>query len=181
MGTKTALRPICWMGLGIMAVLGLSSAFVSAKPFPESEVHPLLSTNLQILTRQASGIQPQGDSPGVMDPNAEITVILEPVSGDAARIRDSAIRLAGGVVEARSESLIRVRVPIDRLEDLADDVAGIVFIREPFRPVPLAVVSQGVVLTGAADVHDAGFEGQGVKVAIIDLGFDHLTEAQAAG
>jgi len=181
MSMKTLLRSICWTVLGLLVVIAMSSLPIYAKPFPESEVHPRLSTNLQILTRQASGIRPQGDSPGSIDPDEEISVILEPSSGDAALIHDSAIRMAGGVVEARSESLIRVRVPIDRLEDLAEDVAGIVFIREPFRPVPLAVVSQGVALTGASDFHDAGFEGQGAKVAIIDLGFSGLSSAQAAG
>jgi subtilisin family serine protease len=38
-----------------------------------------------------------------------------------------------------------------------------------------------VALTGASDFHTAGYYGQGVKVAIIDLGFDGLVAAQAAG
>jgi len=178
---RTRTRTSISRSVALWLIVCLVGLVVTAKPFPEAEVNPLLSTNLQILTRQASGIHPQGDTPGGIDPNEEITVILEPSSGDAARIRDSAIRMAGGVVEARSKSLIRVRVPIDRLERLADDVADIVYIREPFRPVPLAVVSQGVALTGASDFHDAGIEGQNSKVAIIDLGFDGLSEAQAAG
>jgi|GEM_PF-2676215 hypothetical protein len=169
-----------WICFGFCLILGLVALPSAGKPFPQSEVNPLLSTSLQILTRQASGIHPQGDA-GRIDPGSEITVILEPSSGNAAQISDAAIRLAGGDVEARSDSLVRVRVPVDKLESLAAEVSGIVFIREPLKPVPLAVVSQGVVLTSASDFHAAGFEGQGANVAIIDLGFEGLTAAQAAG
>jgi subtilisin family serine protease len=157
----------------------LTCPVLAAKPIPAEDVNPRLSSSLQLIARQATGILPKGaDAP---DPNQAIAVIIEPLSGNAASIKDSAIRLAGGTVEARSQSLIRVRLPIHRLENLADDVAGIAFIREPYPVRPVAVTSQGVVLTGADDFHTAGYTGQGVKVAVIDLGFDGLAAAQAAG
>lgn len=105
-----------------------------------------------------------------------VTVIVEPVSGNASRIDRATVRALGGTIEARSRSLMRVRAPISRLEAMADQVNGIAFIRLPYRPRPLVVTSEGVFLTGASDFHTAGYYGQGTKVAIIDL-----TAAQAAG
>jgi hypothetical protein len=64
---------------------------------------------------------------------------------------------------------------------MADQVNGIAFIRLPYQPWPLVVTSEGVALTGADNFHTAGYYGQGTKVAIIDLGFDGLAAAQAAG
>ncbi|MFC2078670.1 LamG-like jellyroll fold domain-containing protein [Candidatus Bipolaricaulota bacterium] len=178
---KTLLRWVVREGIVVIALLGLVLLLTAAKPFPESEVNPLLSTNLQILVRQAGGIQPQGADSGTVDPNEEIVVILEPVYGSASRISNAAVLMAGGRVLARSSHLVRARVPINRLGNVVNNVSGIMHVREPLQPVTLAVVSQGVALTGASDFHTAGFEGQGAKVAIIDLGFDGLSEAQTAG
>jgi subtilisin family serine protease len=48
-------------------------------------------------------------------------------------------------------------------------------------PVPEAVRGQGVVTTGAAAWHKAGGDGFGVKVAVLDLGFDGYRQSQASG
>ena len=48
-------------------------------------------------------------------------------------------------------------------------------------PVPEAVRGQGVVTTGAAAWHKAGGDGFGVKVAVLDLGFDGYRQSQANG
>ena len=77
--------------------------------------------------------------------------------------------------------MLRVQIPVDRLESLADKVSGVAFIRLPYRPRELAVTSEGVALTGADDFHTAGYYGQGAKVAIIDLGFNGYTAAKNAG
>ncbi len=76
---------------------------------------------------------------------------------------------------------MRVQIPVDKLGSLANKVSGIAFIRLPYRPRALAVTSEGVALTGADDFHTAGYYGQGVKVAIVDLGFNGLTAAENAG
>jgi hypothetical protein len=88
-------------------------------------------------------------------------VIVEPTSGRAAWFDEAAVRALGGTVEARSNSLLRVRVPVKRLLDLPDRVSGVAYLREPYPARPLAVTSQGVGLTGADDFHDAGYYGQG--------------------
>jgi subtilisin family serine protease len=43
------------------------------------------------------------------------------------------------------------------------------------------VTGQGVALTGAADMQSLGTNGAGVKIGVIDLGFESLSSAQASG
>jgi len=157
----------------------------SGKTIPFDEVNHRLETVLQELSRTAQArplalSQLAQDRGITLAEGDSITVIVEPVSGRVSSIDKAAVAALGGVVEATSKSLMRVRVPINRLETMADQVNGIAFIRLPYQPQPLVVTSQGVAFTGASDFHDAGYYGQGVKVAIIDLGFDGLAAAQAA-
>lgn len=109
--------------------------------------------------------------------NATVEVILEPQGGSAARIDKVGLQRLGARIEAESGSLIRARVPLAQLVQLAK-VEGVRFLRRPYRLTPL-VVSEGVVATGAALLQSYGFKGQGVKIAIIDVGFSGLTLAQS--
>ncbi|KPL09297.1 MAG: hypothetical protein AMS26_23025 [Bacteroides sp. SM23_62] len=60
-------------------------------------------------------------------------------------------------------------------------IEEIEYARLPHKFFPLSVTSEGVNLTGAQYLHNAGFTGSGVKVAVIDVGFKGLTGAQANG
>ena len=155
------------------------------KAIPPDEVNPKLETVLQELARTAqtrpAAVSQIAGARGIPMTGKTVTVIVEPVFGRVSSIDMAAVAALGGVVEETSKSLMRVRVPVDKLEALADRVAGVAFIRLPYHPRPLAITSEGVALTGADDFHTAGYYGQGVKVAIIDLGFNGLTAAQNAG
>jgi len=172
----------------VSAVLSFSLATLAAssgKTIPPGEVAPKLETVLQELSRTAQAqplaVQQFAKDKGISVADDLITVIVEPVSGRVSTIDRAAVVAIGGEVEATSKSLMRVRVPISQLEAMADQVSGIAFIRLPYQPRPLVVTSEGVALTGADNFHTAGYYGQGTKVAIIDLGFDGLAAAQAAG
>ena len=91
-------------------------------------------------------------------------------------------------LEAHGSRILRVRgnsvgavVPIDRIADIVTHVAGIQYARAPHRFFPAEVVGEGVGVSGAADLHASGFTGSGVRVAILDVGFLDLSEAQASG
>ncbi len=115
-----------------------------------------------------------------------IPVVLEAVrpngsSGiDLARIEGLGMR-----VDAVSRSFVRVLAPIPRLRALAalDDISRA---RVPTRAKPVdigygSILSQSVGLTGADLLQEIGFAGDGVKVAVVDLGFIGLTDAISAG
>ncbi|MEN6368522.1 MAG: S8 family serine peptidase [Thermotogota bacterium] len=175
------------IGFGLLLGLLVVSTVVAGaeKAIPPERANPRLAPSLQLLaeiaTSNPSALQPRAEDSGIVLDGDRIDVIIEPTSGRVANLDEAAIRALGGTVEAKSETLIRASVPVDRLLEVADRVSGVAYIREPYKPRPLVVTSQGVALTGASVFHSAGYTGVGVKVAIIDLGFDGLADAQAAG
>jgi len=111
-----------------------------------------------------------------------VTVILVPPLGKlAAAIDETGLVSYGVKIEARSRHLIRARVPVSILEEVAEKVSGVSYVRLPYKPLPLAVTSEGVSLIDASVYTSAGYEGQSTRVAIIDLGFIGLAAAQANG
>jgi len=111
-----------------------------------------------------------------------VTVILVPSFGKLAAAIDESSLISYGVrIEARSRHLIRASIPVSVLEEVAEKVSGISYIRLPYNPHALAVTSEGVGLTGASVYHSHEYKGQNTRVAVIDLGFIDLASAQAAG
>jgi hypothetical protein len=82
---------------------------------------------------------------------------------------NQAVELAGGQAETSYRNLVRALVPISALEGLAQ-TSGIRFVRPPRPPITLAL-SEGVSVTRADDWHSANYTGEGVRVAIVDVGF----------
>ena len=81
--------------------------------------------------------------------------------------------------------LILAWIPVDRLGEVTE-LPGVRYLRRPYVPVPLLgegsrLVSEGVTLLGASRFHARGVLGQGVRIAVIDVGFASLTQAQRAG
>jgi len=112
----------------------------------------------------------------------QVTVILVPLPGkDASAIDEESLNLYGATVVAVSRHLIRAKVPMSRLVEIAHEVDDISYIRLPHTPLPASVISEGVALTNAVDYHSAGYEGQNTKVAVIDLGFNELEMVQNVG
>src|SRR3990172_4906626 len=81
----------------------------------------------------------------------------------------SAALSLGARIEGTYQNLVQASVPIASLEALAR-AAPVEFVRPPLRPVPM-VTGQGVALINADDWQAQGVSGAGVKVAILDLGF----------
>lgn len=111
-----------------------------------------------------------------------VTVILVPPPGENASVIDKeSLSLYGITVEAVSQHLLRVKIPVLRLIELADKIDNISYIRLPYTPLPASVLSEGVALTNAVDYHSAGYQGQNTRVAVIDLGFNQLEVVQNVG
>jgi subtilisin family serine protease len=138
------------------------------------EPHPKMETALQLLAEQhevapmAVKALAAGKRIDLLDDS--VRVVIEPLDGRVDSVDTQAIEQLGGEIELSSGDLLRVRLPLDRLIDIADLTAGIAYMRLPYQPRAL-VVSEGVAVVGADDYHTAGYLGQGTKVAVIDLGF----------
>jgi hypothetical protein len=87
----------------------------------------------------------------------------------------------GGFAQFRRDSRVQALVPASSLVEIGD-LPQVAQIRSPFRPVPMqgygATSSEGVQLTGAIPYHVSGIYGQGVDVAIIDIGFNDFDTAE---
>jgi len=84
-------------------------------------------------------------------------------------------------IKATSQHSILAQVPMTLLNLLVDRFPGIAQIRRPMKPLETAVTSEGVDLMNVDAWHSEGHEGAGVKVAVIDGGFNQLTAAQTEG
>jgi subtilisin family serine protease len=107
------------------------------------------------------------------------SVRVELLSTRPAQARAAVVR-RGGRVEAAYGRVIEALVPARSLKALARS-RGVRFVREPAQPVSESVRGQGVASTGAALWHKAGARGEGVKIAVIDLGFNGYRRSQGTG
>ncbi len=129
----------------------------------------------------ARRIQLRESAQGVLIP-----VILEPRAGISTREIDARqIEALGGHVDAVSESFLRVLVPPVDARRLAD-LSQLRVVRTPTIATGASgfgtIVSESVALTNAATLQDQfQFTGAGVKVAVVDLGFQGLSSVIAAG
>lgn len=113
----------------------------------------------------------------MVDATQTLTVIVESDQREA-----TVAAFAGNRTAIRHQAGRRwqAQVTPDELNRLAAALPAGTFIR-PSYPYAAHATSQGVELSGAADMHALNARGAGVKIGIIDLGFSGLSAAQAAG
>ena len=150
-------------------------------------VHPKIQGTLFDLQERYS-VQGSSISKGFalqqevgVDEQDRVVVFVQPEAGKSSDTIDSdALKAYGCEIIKAGDTVIKAKIPIYMLDQIADHVNGISFIRLPDRPLA-DVVSEGVNLTGASSYHLSGYDGKNVKVAIIDLGFADLSSAIAGG
>lgn len=109
----------------------------------------------------------------------KITVYM--MSKPGTTVDEMSLQALGGKIIKSAGHVSKVRVPINMLTAIADNVKGVSFIKTPDKLIPVDVRSEGVNLTGASSYHSAGYTGSGVNVAVIDVGFDNLSSAISNG
>jgi subtilisin family serine protease len=100
------------------------------------------------------------------------------VEGTAKTIGDlrEAVEALGGEYQTHYRTLLQALVPIGALETLAE-LPDVRVVREPLRPVrPTSMqspsaTSEGVAASNASAWHSAGYDGTGIRIAVIDGGF----------
>jgi hypothetical protein len=106
-------------------------------------------------------------------------VAVLPKSGiTTADIDENDLKAFGARIQAKAKHSMSVEIPIGELVNVSTALKDLAEIRLPLKPVA-DVTSEGVTLMNADAWHTAGDSGSGVKVAVIDLGFDSLSEAKA--
>ena len=92
----------------------------------------------------------------------------------------NAIKSHNATIIKEREGMLAVEIPVEDIESVVN-VNGVKGARLPKKFRAYDVMSEGSSLIGAPTFHDAGYSGEGVHVAVIDIGFKGLTEAQANG
>ncbi|MGD8540466.1 MAG: hypothetical protein PVI66_17270, partial [Candidatus Aminicenantes bacterium] len=166
MAAATALVYLCL----IVAPLSAQTEDLNQVPDPANKGIPKLESVLsELLDRfEAGGIGEAlafARKRGIKISAGKVRVIAEMES----EARAKGFKLPGAAVEAVHRNLVRLSVPLGLIRALVA-IPHVKFVREPLKPLPHAgnVTSEGVIITGADTWHDAGFTGEGVKVAILD-------------
>jgi subtilisin family serine protease len=150
----------------------------------KENVHPKMTSRLEKLGKEFKKSETAARLFALkrnisIDKKNEIVVYV--ISDLKNHVDVAALESFGAKVIKRSDTVLKIKAPVDMLKTIADSVKGISFIKLPDSPLPLAVESEGVDLTGASDYHISGYTGSGVKVAIIDSGFAGLSSAISKG
>jgi hypothetical protein len=109
-----------------------------------------------------------------------VTVIVEAVAADAGIVKEHATAL-GGKLRFSVDQRHEVVLPSGKLSQFIGRLPASHLVRFSYPHQPSAVTSQGVAITGGADMQAIGNTGAGIKVGVIDLGFASLSTAQASG
>jgi subtilisin family serine protease len=164
---RVCLGVLCGLIAAVAAAASGASLSGGTRESFRSSPHPV---KVRKLDSRLTRLRPQ--SPGRL-----VSVEL------LARRPDQALALVlrhSGRVETTYGKLIEALVPASSIRALAGDKA-VRFVRQPAQPVPETVKGQGVGATGASLWHKAGASGAGVKIAVVDLGFEGYRRSQAHG
>jgi len=121
---------------------------------------------------------------GIVLEGDRVQVVIVTTSQAIDKLTDSVTSLSGEV-QGQYEGHLQVLVPIDSLESLAER-QHVQRIREPSRPITLeltelgSAITEGVAVSNVAAWHTAGYDGTGVRVAVIDIGFTDYSTLQGS-
>ena len=146
-----------------------------------SPLYPVLNSGLNTILKDRSPFE-RARELGYKTRADQIQVVLVTAEGSAAEVKEWLVQSgATGVMAAGN--LVEAFVSFDLLESIGVD-ERVLFVRKPLyyqpgpEPEPSFMVkagsyqTQGVAAMNAAAWQSAGFDGEGLKVAIIDMGFE---------
>jgi len=122
-----------------------------------------------VAEARARGLTVNGDS-----------VLVEVFAAFDAAATTRAVEDLGGAIVSGAGSRLLVAIAPDALLELAAD-SSVAFVAVPAEPVAEGTVNEAVSGEGVAAWQDAGFDGSGVDVLVVDSGFVGLQAAQASG
>jgi hypothetical protein len=140
---------------------------------PDREKNPKLQSVLSNLLHayQKGGLREAinfSNSQNIRLKDGRVRLVLEAGPGKFNTVAKK-VEALGCQVETAYKELIQVLVPISAIDALYR-IPGLNYIRRPYLFKP-GIISEGVSIVGADIWQGYGYNGQGIKVAIVDLGF----------
>jgi subtilisin family serine protease len=127
--------------------------------------HPRIDSQLMERVEQADTLSAKTRS----GEGTSLVAVTVRVSGDPAPVADQ-MKARGALIANVGEEIIEAYAPVSELMAVAA-LDTVLTVRELEPPVPMVTLSQGVAIHGAPVWNGAGFNGTGVKVGVIDVGF----------
>jgi len=172
---------ICVTGVLLMIqFILLSSTALSTNEYTHSRMDAVLLSLQDVLEKSdihAAGRW--GEDRGLRFRNDLVNV--EIISSDQMPMPVSRIESFGGHADATWRNQHSAWLPVSRLREIADVIEDTYYIRRPAEPYPDEVYSEAPYVTGVDEYQKAGYDGSGVVIGIIDLGFAQLTAAENNG
>lgn len=137
-------------------------------------------------SKSLSAVRDQAKSLGIpFDDNLASVRLFANDESDVGRLRGEVER-RGGEVEATFENVVMARLPLNDIESVGQaDALYFMDVSPTFHPLSSIGygdrVSEGVRITKADALQRAGFTGKGVKVGILDFGFQRYGTLVRAG
>ena len=151
---------------------------------PEPATYPNLDSHLNRLAESSEALQNPSTTDGQADNQSDdpvlVTFYIEPGKVDDVRqyLEDNGI-----YVRNVGEDYIEAHVPPDLL-GVASEQPGVLRVNAVIPPraaqSQTRVITQGVGLHGADAWHNAGYRGNGVRVGVIDTGFEGFRRLQGS-
>jgi hypothetical protein len=116
-----------------------------------------------------------------LDDSGKITVYIKLENLDDVDSETELKNIPEVMIIKKKGRIIKVKIPISELKQIAEKIKGISLIKFPDRPQRLNTTSEGVALTYASNYQSEGYKGSNVKIAIIDKGFYKLDSAISNG
>lgn len=173
---------------GVMAedLKDISDPPKAARPEAPLKAFPALVEASRIAADPARGgmeaarkkLSPVGQRAVVGD-DLRFEVVEDPALHAATH---AAIREHGGTLIRTARDRVDARIPLERFVDLEPALPEGAFV-EPsgFGQFALADMGQGPAIMSDGPYRDIGFDGTGITIAIIDVGFFDLTDSETSG
>ena len=164
--------PNAWPVVAMPAALDLAAPRDGVRP-----AHPRLDDALATLAAQPAGARAaEAITAGGLrleGGRVQARLVIIPGEEEAAR---AAVAAAGGAVTGALGDALQVWLPPAELAAVADS-AGVAYLGAPdtAQPAEVDAISEGVARAQTTAWHAAGLRGQGVRIAIIDGGFQGYT------
>jgi len=142
------------------------------------KIGPLLKKTIQDASKNTIGKAGGAFSQDKADSRANFVKVIVVINGHHLKplpeglineLKERVKRL-GGHIGDHAFNNVQVWIPIDKIEELAK-WPNIKLIKLPTKPQVNSITSEGGDVIGVTSWHNSGLTGKGVKVGVIDLGF----------
>jgi formylglycine-generating enzyme required for sulfatase activity len=180
---KRATLPLTVLFFGLSILLSTHAIYAASNdPALSMKIGPLLRKTMEesrkILVDQQTATRITQANQASVQLHKVIVVInrdhLQPLPPEIIEELRKMVEILGGYIGNNAYNNVQVWIPLDKIENLIE-WSEIKRIDEPLIPQTNSIISEGTGIIGATDANNRGLKGKGIKVGVVDLGFQGYT------